>query len=90
MLRTRYLIFLLIAALTLPACAPQVTGIPVIAETQTALPTLQLEAYYLRFTMVPLILLNMAMNPSSSKRYPTSTTVTHKFLPSLSKLEIRL
>ena len=40
MLRTRYLIFLLIAALTLPACAPQVTEIPVIAETQTALPIL--------------------------------------------------
>ena len=40
MLRTRYLIFLLIAALTLPACAPQVTEIPVVAETQTALPIL--------------------------------------------------
>jgi len=40
MLRTRYLIFLLIIALILPACAPQVTEIPVIPETPTALPPL--------------------------------------------------
>ena len=38
MFRTRYLIFLLIAALTLPACAPPVTEIPVVAETQTPVP----------------------------------------------------
>ena len=40
MLRTRYLTFLLIIVLILPACAPQVTEIPVIAETPTALPPL--------------------------------------------------
>ena len=40
MLRTRYLIFLLIISLVLPACAPQVTEIPVIPETPTALPPL--------------------------------------------------
>jgi len=40
MLRTRYLIFLLIISLILPACAPQVTEIPVIPETPTALPPL--------------------------------------------------
>ncbi len=38
MLRTRCLIFLVILALAVQACAPQVTEIPVIAETQTLLP----------------------------------------------------
>ncbi len=38
MFRTRYLIILLIAALILPACAPQVTEIPVVTETQTPVP----------------------------------------------------
>ena len=40
MLRTRYLIFLLTISFILPACAPQVTEIPVIPETQTPTPVL--------------------------------------------------
>jgi len=38
MLRTRYLIFLLIITLILPACAPRATQKPVISETATPLP----------------------------------------------------